>query len=63
MSKTKVVMLESERGWGSRIDEVLEFDTYEEAVEYAKKYNQKYNNQKEVPDWYIVAQIDGVTVV
>lgn len=55
MSKFVIQMIESERGWGQRVDEELEFDTKEEADKYADEYNAKYNNQARVPDWYIYA--------
>lgn len=53
--KYKAVMMEYERGWGSRVDEVIEFDTEAERDKYITDYNTKWNNKKEVPDWYIVA--------
>lgn len=46
--------MESERGWGQRVDEILKFDTYEEADKYKKEFNSK-NNLPEVPDWYMYA--------
>ena len=52
-------MIESEAGWGQKIDEVKEFDTREEAIEFAKQYNLKYNNKTETPSWYIVAKLEG----
>lgn len=55
--KTKVFMIESERGWGSKIDEVKEFDTREEAEKFAHEYNTKHNPPGPVPDWYIVAEV------
>ena len=57
--ETKVMMIESERGWGSRVDQIITFPTRAEAVKYANEYNQKYNNQKEVPDWYIIAEVES----
>lgn len=53
----KVLIIESERGWGQKIDETIDFDTYEEAKKYADEYNLKYNTSKEVPDWYMFAQV------
>lgn len=55
----KVVMIESERGWGQKIDEVIYFDNEAEAKKYVEDYNKEYNNQKFVPDWYIVAEYRG----
>jgi hypothetical protein len=50
----KLYIMESERGWGQRVDEILKFDTYEEADKYKKEFNSK-NNLPEVPDWYMYA--------
>ena len=46
----------SERGWGQRVDEVLEFDTWQEAIDYVKDYNAK-NTEDIVPDWYMYAKL------
>jgi len=54
-----VDIIESERGWGSKIDDSLYFDNEEEARQYAKEYNEKYNPPGPVPDWYMVAQYVG----
>lgn len=57
---TKVLIIESERGWGQKIDEVKEFPTHDEAVQFCKDYNNKYNPPlDEAPDWYMYACIDG----
>jgi hypothetical protein len=39
----EVWIIESEGGWGQRIDEVIEFPTEEEAQKYCSEYNKKYN--------------------
>lgn len=57
--KTKVHIIESELGWGSKIDEVLEFDTRAEAEKYAKDYNDKYNPPGPTPDWYMIAKVQN----
>jgi hypothetical protein len=49
-----VNIIESERGWGSRIDEIKEFDDYQSAAAFQKEFN-KYNNKSIVPDWYMYA--------
>lgn len=54
----KVQIIESERGWGQKIDEIKEFPTREEALAFCKEFN-KDNNQDQVPDWYMVAKIEG----
>lgn len=50
----KVNIIESERGWGSKIDEVKEFYTQEEADDFIKDFNSK-NDKDSVPDWYMYA--------
>ena len=57
--KTKVLMIESEAGWGQRVDETKEFDTREEAVKWANAYNKKWNNEPKTPSWYIKAVVEG----
>ncbi len=56
MAKYVVPMFESESGWGSKIDGYAgPFETKEQAEAFRKAYNNKWNNEKEVPDWYIMA--------
>lgn len=55
----RVDIIESERGWGSKIDETIYFDNELEARLYVKTYNDKYNTATEVPDWYMVAEYVG----
>lgn len=50
----KVTIIESERGWGQRVDEVKEFKTYEDAKKFQIEFNSQ-NNKDYVPDWYMVA--------
>ena len=52
----KVFIIESERGWGQKVDEVKEFETLKEAEEFCEDYN-SYNNKDNVPDWYMYAEI------
>jgi hypothetical protein len=35
----KVVIIESERGWGQKVDEVKYFDNEEEANQFVRKFN------------------------
>jgi hypothetical protein len=55
-NKIRVQIIESERGWGSKVDEVKRFDTQEEAEAFCNDYN-KDNNLQQVPDWYMYATI------
>lgn len=54
----RVDIIESERGWGSKIDETIYFDN-EADREYARAYNAKYNTSTVVPDWYMRAEYVG----
>jgi transcriptional regulator CtsR len=52
--QTKVYIIESERGWGQKIDEIKKFESEEEADKFIKKFNSK-NDKNIVPDWYMYA--------
>ena len=52
--KYKATIMEYERGQGSRIDEVREFDTEQERDDFIIEFNSR-NTKKVVPDWYMVA--------
>lgn len=58
-----VHIIESERGWGAKVDETKEFDTWEKANIYVKEYNERHNpplKQGEfTPDWYMYATYAG----
>lgn len=54
--KTKVIIIESERGWSTKIDEVKYFDTKGEAEAFCKDFN-KDNPEDRVPDWYMMAYV------
>ena len=57
----RVDIIESERGWGSKIDETKYFDNEPEAKKFVKEYNDKYNPPSaHVPDWYMIAEYRGV---
>ena len=52
----RVDIIESEAGWGQKIDETIQFDKLEEAEKFVYDYNQKYNPPKEnTPSWYMIA--------
>lgn len=58
--KFKVTVIESERGWGQRVGDVVIFDSADKAWEFVEKYN-KDNDLDDVPDWYMKA-LDPVRV-
>lgn len=51
----KVTIIESESGWGQKVDGVKEFASYEEAKKFQIEFN-KENTATAVPDWYMSAQ-------
>lgn len=51
----RVDVIETERGWGSRVEDTKYFDTEKKAKAWADAYNKKYNNEKVVPAWYMYA--------
>ena len=54
----RVDIIESERGWGSKIDETIYFDNEAEARKYCEDFNAK-NTETVVPDWYMRAEYCG----
>lgn len=59
--KYTAYIMEYESGWGSRVDEVREFDSKEERADFIKTFNSQ-NTSKTVPDWYMVA-MEGETKI
>ena len=53
-AKYRVDLIESERGWGQRVDESRYFDTQVEARLFKARFNTK-NDLPYVPDWYMYA--------
>lgn len=51
--------IESERGWGSKVEDEYHFDTPDEAKEWADAYNKKFNPPGPAPDWYMYAKYVG----
>lgn len=56
---TEVHMIESERGWGQKVDEVLHFIRRDDAEAYARAYNAHFNSADTTPDYYIRAEVVG----
>lgn len=53
-----VDLIESERGWGQKIEETKYFYTEEEARRFERDFNAQ-NDEDYAPDWYIFAQYGG----
>ena len=54
----RVDIIESERGWGQKVDEVKYFSNEVEAKEFVKAFNAR-NTQNFTPDWYMYAAYCG----
>lgn len=52
----KVEIIESERGWGQKVDETKTFETKDAAEKFVNEYNSK-NTEPTTPDWYMYARI------
>ena len=50
----KVEIIESERGWGQKVEEVKFFDNQQEAEAFVQEFNST-NIEDHVPDWYMNA--------
>lgn len=50
-----VYIYEFERNWGSKVDEVVYFDTEENARKFVEDFNSS-NTEDVVPDWYMTAE-------
>jgi hypothetical protein len=49
-----VFIIESERGWGQRVDEKKFFESLDEATKFVTEFNSA-NDKPTVPDWYMYA--------
>jgi hypothetical protein len=49
------VLIESERGWGQRVDEIKEFKTEKARDKFIKEFNAQ-NTAPSAPDWYMYAE-------
>lgn len=52
----RVDIIESEAGWGSRVDESIYFPFRSDAEIYVKNYNEEFNMEPTTPAWYMAAQ-------
>lgn len=58
----KACIIESEKGWGAKVDEVKEFATEQERDTFVREYNAQHNPNMgkpgvRVPDWYMYARV------
>lgn len=56
----EVWMEEYERGWGSRVDQIMFFKSAGDANNYCKHYNDEFNSEEIYPDWYMKAVYRGI---
>lgn len=55
----KIAVIESEAGWGRKVDDWMVCLSIEDAKAFGKEYNSR-NNLSVVPDWYM--QVEGEPV-
>lgn len=53
--KFRVDIIESERGWGQKVDEQKFFDSADAAWKFVEEYNAQ-NTAPVAPDWYMQAR-------
>lgn len=53
----KIPVIESERGWGSKIDDYMVCLSNEDAKNFCKEFNAE-NTEKSTPDWYMRADFE-----
>lgn len=56
LTAATVHIVEYERGWGSRLEDVIAFASRADALSFCEDFN-KDNTDDVVPDWYMVARI------
>lgn len=54
----RVSIIESERGWGTKVDEVKLFSDEHTAKDFCNDYNKDLPDGS-VPDWYMIALYEG----
>lgn len=59
MNAFKVPVYESEKGWGSKLDDFMVCLTRTDAEHFITEFNSK-NDKEVVPDWYMYATNDIV---
>jgi hypothetical protein len=52
----KIAVIESEKGWGRKIDDYMVCLSVDDANEFKKEFNSK-NTEDSTPDWYM--QVEG----
>lgn len=52
-----VQIIESESGWGQKVDETLYFDKEQDAKDYVAAYNKEFNSEPTTPSWYMYAKL------
>lgn len=52
--KYRVYLMESEAGWGQRVEETKYFDELDKAEKYVEDFN-SHNNEPVAPSWYMYA--------
>jgi len=51
----KITVIESERGWGRKVDDYMVCTTQKETLDFKQEFNAK-NNKDVVPDYYMACE-------
>ena len=57
----KIAVIESERGWGSKIDDYMVCLDVDDAKAFAQEFN-SYNISETTPDWYMVVESEPTVI-
>lgn len=60
--KRQVIIMEYERGWGSRIADIELYDDEYSAKQRVKEFNNR-NTATSAPDWYMIAELGDIISV
>lgn len=63
--KYLVEIIESEKDWGRKIDQIVECDSEAAREQYIADYNKQHgiDRSKPTPDWYMIATKGGTKIV
>lgn len=61
LAASKIAVIESELGWGRKIDDYMVCLTQEDSLKFKKEFNSE-NTDETTPDWYMVCEGDPIPV-
>lgn len=57
----KIEVIESEKDWGSKIDDYMVCLSIEQVLEFKREFN-SYNDKPTTPDWYMYANGEPIPI-